>query len=297
MKYPFCLVDVFTSRPFGGNPLAVVLDARGLSSEGMQRIAGEFNFSETTFVFPPSASSSTARVRIFTPGGEIDFAGHPTVGTACALAYTQPGQPKEMRLEENIGVVAVTLQEKDTLLWGTLTNTQPLSLSTDTPDRATLSSVLSIPQDAVINGFFAGVGLDFCFAHLRSPQIVDQAKLNRAMWAEYLADAWSPHIFLFAGDLAADSTLYARMFAPALGIEEDPATGSAVAALAAVAALETDPVQGDFHYSVRQGVLMGRTSDMTADVSVRNRRLRSVSVGGAAVLVARGSLHVAPQWL
>jgi trans-2,3-dihydro-3-hydroxyanthranilate isomerase len=224
MKYTFHIVDVFSSTPFGGNQLAVLPDASGISTEGMQKIAREFNFGETTFVLPKKDPANTCRVRIFSPRAELDFAGHPTVGTACALVMKQHvrlSDPIRLILEENVGPVTVDVAQRNGAFHGTLTLSGKIETPTGAPSLTDLAAVLSIEPAEVSQVLFAGVGLPFCFAQLNSNEVVDRAAINRAAWAATLARAWSPHVFFFAGNLRDGGKLYARMCAPALGVQED----------------------------------------------------------------------------
>jgi trans-2,3-dihydro-3-hydroxyanthranilate isomerase len=297
MRYAFHIVDVFSSTPFGGNQLAVLPDAAGISTEGMQKIACEFNFPETTFVLPKNDPANTYRVRIFTPRAELDFAGHPTIGTACALAmkqHVQAADPIQLILEENIGPVTVDVAQRNGGLHGTLGLSGKIDAPTGAPPPADLAAVLSIDPAEVSQSFFAGVGLPFCFAQLSSNEVVDRAAINRVAWAATLSRAWSPHVFFFAGNLQDGGNLYARMCAPALGVEEDPATGSACAAL--VGAMASKPTSGGMAYrlSIRQGVSMGRRSDIEAEARKRDDGVTTVSVGGATTYVASGEIEVPP---
>ena len=300
MRYAFHIVDVFSSTPFGGNQLAVLPDAAGISTEGMQKIAREFNFGETTFVLPKTDAGSTCRVRIFAPRAELDFAGHPTVGTACALVMKQRGRldcPIRLVLEENVGPVTVDVTERSEGFHGKLTLSGKIEVPTDAPSQTDLAAVLSIEPVEVSQVFFAGVGLPFCFAQLSSSEVVDRAAINRAAWAATLARAWSPHVFFFAGNLRDGGKLYARMCAPALGVEEDPATGSACAAL--VGAMASRPDFGGMTYRllVRQGVSMGRPSQIEAEARKSGSVVTSVSVGGATAYIASGEIEVPPSAL
>jgi trans-2,3-dihydro-3-hydroxyanthranilate isomerase len=300
MKYPFHIIDVFTSMPFGGNQLAVLPDATGISTEGMQKIAREFNFGETTFVLPKNDSANTYRVRIFTPRAELDFAGHPSVGTACALVmkqHAQPSDPIRLILEENVGPVTVDVAHRNGTLHGTLTLSGKIDAPTGTPSPADLADILSIEPAEVTQVFFAGVGVPFCFAQLKSNEAVDRATINRAVWATTLARAWSPHVFFFAGNLRDGGNLYARMCAPALGVEEDPATGSACAAL--VGAMASKPEFGGTTYrlSIQQGVSMGRRSEIEAEARKSGAVVTSVSVSGATAYIASGDIGVPPSAL
>src|SRR5512143_1262702 len=300
MKYTFHIVDVFSSTPFGGNQLAVLPAAAGISTEGMQKIAREFNFGETTFVLPKNDPANTCRVRIFSPRTELDFAGHPSVGTACALVMNQrvrPSDPIRLTLEENIGPVTVDVAQRNGGFYGTLTLSGKIEAPTGAPSPTDLAAVLSIEPAEVSQVFFAGVGVPFCFAQLSSNEVVDRAAINRAAWAATLSRAWSPHVFFFAGDLRDGGKLYARMWAPALGIEEDSATGAACAAL--VGAMASKPNFGGTAYrlSIQQGVSMGRRSEIEAEARKSDGVVTSVSVGGATAYVGSGDIDVPPSAL
>jgi trans-2,3-dihydro-3-hydroxyanthranilate isomerase len=300
MKFTFHIVDVFSSTPFGGNQLAVLPDAAGISTEGMQKIAREFNFGETTFVLPKEDPANTCRVRIFTPRTELDVAGHPSVGTACALVMTQHERlrgPTRLLLEENAGPVIVDVAQRNGGFHGALTLSGKIEQPTGAPSPTDLAAVLSIEPAEVSQVFFAGVGVPFCFAHLRSNTVVDRAAINRAAWAATLSRAWSPHIFFFAGHLRDGGELYARMWAPALGIEEDSATGAACAALVGAMASKPDFGGSAYRLSVQQGVSMGRRSDIEAEAHKSDGVVTSVSVGGATAHVASGHIDVPPSAL
>ena len=297
MEYRFYILDVFTRAAFGGNQLAVLPDARGLSSDGMQKIGREFNFSETTFVFPPKNDSATARVRIFTPAAEVDFAGHPTVGTACALRYGGHTDSDCVILEENVGRIPVRISNEDSVLYGTLTSDAPLEYTAEGPSTVSLAEVLSLDRADVLDGFFAGVGLNFCFVHLATRETVDRASLDKQAWGRLLSNARSTDLFFFAGKLKSGAEIYARMSAPSHGIEEDPATGSAVAALVGVAGLRSGIQAGVLELSVTQGVKIGRPSRMDAAARLRDGKVVSVDVGGPAVLTATGEIDIGDEWL
>jgi trans-2,3-dihydro-3-hydroxyanthranilate isomerase len=295
MKYTFHIVDVFSTTPFGGNQLAVLPDATGISIEGMQKIAREFNFGETTFVLPKNDPANTCRMRIFTPRAELDFAGHPTVGTACALVMKQhvpPSDPIRLILEENIGPVTVDVAQRNGGFHGTLTLSGKIDAPTGAPSPTDLAAVLSIEPAEVSQVFFAGVGVPFCFVQVSSNEVVDRAAINRGAWAATLSRAWSPHVYFFSGNLRDGGKLYARMWAPALGVEEDPATGSACAAI--VGAMASKPEFGGTTYrlSIQQGVSMGRRSDIEAEARKRDDVVTSVSVGGATTYMASGEIEV-----
>ena len=300
MRYPFHMVDVFSSTPFGGNQLAVLPDATGISAEGMQKIAREFNFSETTFVLPKNGSANTSRVRIFTPRAELDFAGHPTVGTACALVMKQHAGldgPIRLILEENVGPVIVDVVQRNGQFHGMLTLSARIEARFDAPSPTELAAVLSIEPAEVRQVFFAGVGLPFCFVQLSSNEVVDRAVIDRVAWKATLSNAWSPHVFFFAGSLEDGRNLYARMCAPALGVEEDPATGSACAALVGAIASKSGFRGTAYRLSIRQGVSMGRRSEIEAEAHGSGGAVTSVSVGGATTYNASGEIEVPPSAL
>jgi trans-2,3-dihydro-3-hydroxyanthranilate isomerase len=295
VKYPFHLVDVFSATPFGGNPLAILPDATGISTEGMQNIAREFNFPESTFVLPKHDPANSYRVRIFTPRAELNFAGHPTIGTACALVMTQHARtvdPIRLILEENIGPVMVDVAQRNGGYYGTLTLSGKIDAPTGAPAPADLAAVLSIKPAEVSQSFFASVGLPFCFAQLKSNEAVDRAAIDRAAWTATLSRAWSPNLFFFAGDLRDGGNLYARMCAPALGVEEDPATGSACAALVGAMASKPDFGGTAYRLSIQQGVSMGRRSEIEAEARKSAGVVTSVSVGGATAYIASGEIEV-----
>jgi trans-2,3-dihydro-3-hydroxyanthranilate isomerase len=294
MKYPFHIVDVFSSAPFGGNQLAVLPDAAGISTEGMQKIAREFNFGETAFALPKN-EPNTYRLRIFTPRTELDFAGHPSVGTACALVMKQHlllGNPIRLIFEENVGPVTVDVDRRNGGFHGTLTLSGKIEAPTGAPSAADLAAVLSVEPAEVSQVFFAGVGVPICFAQLSSDEVVDRAVINRPAWEATLSRAWSPHLFFFAGNLQDGGKLHARMWAPALGVEEDAATGGACAALVGAMASKPDFGATAYRLSIRQGVSMGRPSEIEAQARKGDGVVTSVSVGGATAYVASGEIDV-----
>ena len=295
MKYPFHLVDVFSSTPFGGNQLAILPDATGISTEGMQKIAREFNFPESTFVLPKNDPANSYRVRIFTPRAELDFAGHPTIGTACALVMkqqVQAAEPIRLILEENIGPVMVDVARRNGGYHGTLTLSGKIDAPAGAPAPADLATILSIEPAEVSQSFFAGVGVPFCFAQLTSNEAVDRAAVNRAAWTATLSRAWSPHLFFFAGDLRDGGNLYARMCAPALGVEEDPATGSACAALVGAMASKSMILAGQ-PIAFRSS----KVSRWGAEAKSKRRRARAEAslplsaLSGATAYIASGEIE------
>ncbi len=296
MSYQFIIADVFTTTAFGGNQLAIFPDARGLSDRAMQALTREFNFAESTFVLPPNDPRHTHRLRIFTPGMEVPFAGHPTVGTAAALVHLGLVEATDgaatVVFEENVGPIAVEVR-----LDGDSTRAQ-FTLETRIedpgagPDLVDAAAVLSTPRAEVLDAWFASAGMRFCFVRLTDRAAVDRAVLDRAVWSAHFAGAWSPHIYFFAGDTRSDGVLYARMFAPTLGIAEDPATGSACAALAGALADRLPEHEGAFAWRIEQGVAMGRPSLIETKSEKRNGRAATIKVGGSTVIVGEGAITI-----
>jgi trans-2,3-dihydro-3-hydroxyanthranilate isomerase len=297
MRYRYFICDVFTDTRFGGNQLAVLPEATGLSDGRMQQVAREFNFAETTFVLPPEDGSNTARLRIFSPGAEMPFAGHPTVGTAAALVRRGVGRPSgtgptDLTFEEQVGPVRVAVHDDDRGMYSELTLNAELDRPPGVPANEALAAALSLPADSVRRAWFAGVGLPFCFCQVATAADVDAAVLDKAAWTQALGEARARHVFFFTGDLVDGAELYARMFAPSIGIDEDPATGSASAALAGCLALECGADDADPTLTIRQGFAMGRPSIIRAGARLRSGRLEHVTVGGRVVEFAVGSFAV-----
>ncbi len=296
MPHRFVIADVFTAQVFGGNQLAVFPDAQGLSDRALQALAREFNFAETTFVLPPRDARHACRVRIFTPRTELPFAGHPTVGTAAVLArlglIETPGGAATVVFEEGIGPVAVEVRLRGAATFTRFAIEKEIETGPSRPAPKAAAAALSLPEETVLEAWFASAGLPFCFIRLATKEAVDRAALDRTSWSANFSRAWSPNLFLFAGELAPGSRLYARMFAPAFGIEEDPATGSACAALAGRLAAGLADREGTFEWQIEQGVAMGRPSLIEAAADKRAGRTVRVTVGGATVLVGEGTMTV-----
>jgi trans-2,3-dihydro-3-hydroxyanthranilate isomerase len=279
----FVIADVFTDQPFSGNQLGVFPEAQGLSERAMQAIARELNFAETTFVLPP------ARVRIFTPKAEMQFAGHPTVGTAAVLAHLRKlDLPARIVLEEGIGPVPVDLERRGALIYAQFTIERPVEVPSDRPEKSAAAAALSLSEAEVVDAWFASGGVRFAFVRLADKGAVDRAQLDRAAWIRHFKNAWCSQLYFFAGE----EPVHARMFAPALGVEEDPATGSAAVALASVLASRNEKAEGAFTWRIDQGVAMGRPSRLEATAEKRGGRVVRVKVGGATVLSAEGAMNV-----
>lgn len=296
MTSAFVIADVFTRTPFGGNQLAVFPDAAGLTATQMQALAGEFNFAESTFVLPARDSRCVAEVRIFTPRSEMPFAGHPTVGTAAVLAAAgrlplEGGRAKAW-LQEKVGPVAVEVQVEGRSVFARLTLETRVEVPAMSPPRPDVAAALSLPEAAIRDTWFASIGVRFCVAHLADPRSVADAALDRAAWSRALAGSWAPNLYLFAGETAPGGHCVARMFAPALGIEEDPATGSAGAALAGVLAERCPDPEGRFEWRIEQGEQIGRPSLIDVAAEKRGGTVVNVQAGGHVVIVADGVMRL-----
>jgi trans-2,3-dihydro-3-hydroxyanthranilate isomerase len=292
----YLTMDVFTTRPFGGNQLAIIPDARGLDGETMQSITAEFNYSETTFILPPpEGSDCIAEVRIFTPTNEIPFAGHPNVGTAWAVAEAGELFGKaagdSFAFHEKAGRVDCNIRrEGGRITSASIKAPQPLSTGKEI-EVATVAAAASLPESAIALAHHrpiqASVGLFFAFAELESLDALGDAKPSTSAFAEadpkYRVDEDHFCLFLYTRVDDDPRRLRARMFAPLNNIPEDPATGSASAALAAYLAQLEGANEADF--VIDQGVEMGRPSRL--ELSVRGADVR---VGGPSVPVMRGKL-------
>ena len=298
MSYRYYICDVFTDTRFGGNKLAVLPDASGLSDTQMQQIAREFNFSETTFVMPPE-EGHTRRVRIFTPTTELPFAGHPNIGTAFALATAgEFGDIDPMItviFEEGAGPVLVEVQKHPGRpIWCELAAPQKLSLG-DTLSVETVATAVSLAPDDIITQTHmpqvASIGLPFLVAELTTRNALVQARPNIDGLAALVAAGIPPDVHLYVHSTD-DFDIRARMFAPLDNIPEDPATGSANCALAGLLSHYTEATDGNFQWRIAQGVEMGRPSVLEARAEKRDGVVTTTWIGGTCVLVSEGVLEV-----
>lgn len=303
MRYRFLTADVFTGARFGGNQLAVFPDGRGLSDPQMQQIAQEFNLSETVFVLPPENSAHTRRLRIFTPARELPFAGHPTVGAAYVLAaigeIALTGDRTAIIFEEGVGPVPVTIAaHTGRPVSATLTTAVLPSFGPPPPEDGALAAMLGLDVGDIVTGDYAAqgasCGVPFLFVTVHDRAALARARLRRDRWEETLANWWANQIYLIAFDPElAGSHLRARMFAPAMGIVEDPATGAAAAALAGYLGVRDATQTGTVRWVVEQGFEMGRPSLLEVEADKTGGAITAVRVGGASVLVSEGVMTVA----
>ena len=298
MKYRYYTCDVFTETRFGGNQLAVLPQAVGLSTQQMQEIAREFNFSETTFVFPAKAGH-TRHVQIFTPAREIPFAGHPNVGTAFVLASAgEFGEIKSsltVTFEEEGGLVSVTIHEAGGKVASCeLTAPQSLSFGKTLPVELVAAAISIDSKDIVTKTHgpqVASVGLPFIMVELRDRSVLERARISMSGFEALAAEDVMPDVYLYTrGTDGFD--IRARMFAPLSGVPEDPATGSANCALAGLLAHYSQDPNGSFSWRIAQGVEMGRPSTLIARAEKKDGVVQTTRIGGAAVLVSEGTIYL-----
>lgn len=301
MQRRYVTVDVFTDRAFGGNPLAVVLDAAGLSTSQMQAIASEFNYSETTFVLPPRDLAHDAQVRIFTVNSEIPFAGHPNVGTAFVLATHATRAPARLVFEERAGLVAVEiLNENGSVVGAELTAPQPLSklrsLGAEQAAACGSLSAADIRADRH-SPLIVSVGLPFLVAELTSREALRHARPDAAAFARIFPCDGADAIYFYTRDVPPAEMpcdLQARMFHPgSSGLSEDPATGSATVAAAALLADLSGEQNAELLLRIGQGVDMGRPSLLLTRVRKQGGVVASAHVGGGCVPIMEGSFRLA----
>ncbi len=301
MKRKYFTLDVFTQTPLGGNPLAVVLDSEGLDDATTQAIAGEFNLSETVFASPAKTNKNRANIRIFTPKRELPFAGHPTVGTAILLAKLgglESGQEIELVLEEKVGMVPCKVSCNDGLFHGSfelpkLPQMEPLSL-----DATLLAQATGIRAEQFgISGHHHSIcsaGVAFPMVAVADLSAIETIKIDEAALAKcFEGSDVLAEIFVYTKQCVNDDSDYhVRMFAPAFGIAEDPATGSAVASFGAQIMAYDKPADGDHTFIIEQGLEMGRPSRIELAMKVEKGILKGATIAGSAVVVSEGTLYI-----
>ena len=297
-KYEYYICDVFTQQKFSGNQLAVITDAEGLSDHDMQNIAREFNFSESTFVFP-SEKENTRKVRIFTPRSEVPFAGHPNIGTAFILAETgifgDFAQSIDVVFEEKAGNVPIKINKDHCgYIWCELSAPAPLSLGkVATVDLA--SEVLSIEAgDINVTTHYpqvASVGLPFLFVELQSLEALSQAQIDLTKLQRLLQEGFPSYIHIYCTDVK-DFDIRCRMFAPLDGVPEDPATGSANAALIALLSHCDQRSDLEDKWKISQGSEIGRPSVLHGRAQKIGGTVNEVNLGGYSVMVCKGTISI-----
>jgi trans-2,3-dihydro-3-hydroxyanthranilate isomerase len=300
MTLRFCTFDVFTDHPFGGNPLAVFIDVPELPTDFMQKIARELNLSETVFVVKPHNARALRRLRIFTPFQELPFAGHPTIGAAYALLEEGltgvHGKSGHFLLEEEVGLVPIDVRHEDSGLWFVqLTAAKLPERGPSAPSRAELAKLLSLPESEILHDAdfaeFYSCGVPYLFVPVRNRDALRSVAIDPAASRKLQVTAGASQVFAFCYDPEREnSNIRARMFAQELGVTEDPATGSAVAALAGYLTKRSWHKDGTLKWTIEQGFEMGRPSLLYLEADIAGGAVTAVRVGGNAVRMSEGAL-------
>jgi trans-2,3-dihydro-3-hydroxyanthranilate isomerase len=295
MRRRYITLNVFTLKRFSGNPLAVVFESEGLDTAAMQTIAREFNYPETVFVLPPADKAHRASLRIFTPANELPFAGHPTVGAAVALARGGDGQQKFI-VGEKIGPVPCEVRLRDADSGEAMFTLPKLpEKAGDLPDKASMATGLGL-NESDIGGDLAGgqwsAGVAFMCVPIKSLSAIAKARPQPGRFDDAFARGGPAKAFLFCRETAESGhDFHARMFAPAMGIPEDPATGSAAAAFAGLLAAQAGFGDGTHRIGIEQGYEMGRQSLIDLTLTMAGGRLAKGAIGGGAVVVTEGTIE------
>lgn len=302
-KLRYHLVDVFTNRAFGGNQLAVFTNGRGISSEVMQNIARELNLSETTFVLPPKDAANDYHVRIFTPSAELPMAGHPTVGTSFILAREHmiersSGDEAVIKLEEGVGTIPVTIKFKDNQP-DFIEMRQPLpKFGPCFDDKSVIAEMLSIPPEAIEKDLPLEViscGVPFLFVPVKDLESVRSIRFRLDVWDRVLRDFASSQVFVFTTETENDdSSVHSRMFAPGLGVQEDPATGGASGPLGCyLVRHKVFPVlKAAAEFTSEQGFEINRPSFIKIVIEQDEDEISGVRVGGQCQFMGEGYLEI-----
>jgi trans-2,3-dihydro-3-hydroxyanthranilate isomerase len=293
MIHEYYLSDVFTGRVFGGNPLAVFPHADDVPDALMPQIARELNLSETVFVKTPADPKHAARIRIFTPRMELPFAGHPTVGTACTLLRLGMMSEGDSVIVETVGPIAVRARKEGDRFFAEFTARQTAEVREEVPDRATLAQLLSIDVADILydslRPLAVSAGVAFTVVPVRNADVLARTQLNQAAWTDHLSTTWAPHVYVVAENSA--SSIRVRMFAPAMGIAEDPATGGAAAALPAYLDVASNGrTTSQTQWQVEQGFELGRPSLIDVTAIRESGKLAGVKIGGETVFVGKGMI-------
>ena len=298
MRRRFVTLDVFTDKRFAGNPLAVVLEPDGLDTAAMQSIAREFNLSETVFVQPPEDRSHRAKLRIFTPARELPFAGHPTVGTAVLLARLDGGdKPRDLILEEKIGLVPCRVSPAGHDAGRASFDIPRLpAKEAEGPDAAAMAAALGLSAaDVGLEGFAAArwsAGNPFTFVPVRNLDAIARCRLDLARFDAVFGAGDHAAAFVFCRETAEQgNSFHARMFAPMMGVHEDPATGSAAAAFSGYLAARGSHADGEHAVCIEQGYEMGRPSLIELTLKISGGKLAGAAIGGGAVVVTEGTIE------
>lgn len=293
----YLILDVFTRTPLAGNPLAVVTEAEGLDTAAMQRIANEFNLSETVFVLPPERAAHRARIRIFTPHYEMAFAGHPTVGAAVALGTPQPDMPQVFVLEEKVGPVRCAVSLASGVGFAEFDSPRLAETVPMTAAPEAIAAALGLePSDIGFENHrpsARSAGVPYLTVPVPGLETLGRARLDERLWVELAGDAdegRAPAAYVYCR--RPSGGFRTRMLAGHHGLVEDPATGSAAAAFAGAVFHFDTPRDGTNRIAIEQGVEMGRPSQIRLEIDVAAGRMTGARIGGCAVKVAEGRLFV-----
>ncbi|MEY4166966.1 MAG: hypothetical protein RIR52_790 [Acidobacteriota bacterium] len=302
MRCKFQTADVFTDTRFGGNQLAVIPEAQGLSGDQMQQLAREFNYSETVFVLPADSGEADFCLRIFTPEEELPFAGHPTIGAAFILATSGRIELVDGAAQSTFrlgaGLVPVRMRlDGHGRFHAELTTPRRPEFGPAPPSIEALAAIVGLEPHNILTTRSVpravSCGLPFLIVPLDSIHSANRVSIDTARWRSSLANSWASMLCLFTTEtLAPEADLHVRVFCPGLGIPEDPATGSAAAALGGyLASLLPEPA-GTFRWTIEQGVELGRPSRIEVAVDKVAGSIAAVRVGGAAVAVMSGEIEL-----
>lgn len=305
MKYTFYTTDVFTDRIFGGNQLAVLPDARGLSLEQMQAIAAEFNYAESTFVLPPEDEGQTFRLRIFTPHHEMEFAGHPTVGSALVLAWIGKvpieGTETEVVFSENVGPIPVRIEAEGGRAVRAELSARLPEFGPEPPPVGEIAALLGLAEADIVVGsegqedrpMAVSCGAPYLIVTVGSLAALERIEIDPSAWKRSFTGCWADAVYAICRETAPEEPgdFRARMFTPGIH-DEDAATGSAAAALAGYLSRLTDLADGTERWVIHQGVEMGRPSRLDIALDMSGGALTAIRVAGRAVPVASGEIEV-----
>lgn len=293
MKRAYVTVDVFTDRKFGGNPLAVLPDATGLSTEQMQAIAAEFNYAETTFVLPPQDPKHTAQVRIFTPRAEMPFAGHPNVGTAFVLAQMGKVTGTKLVFEEKAGLVPMDIERSgDVVISTRLAAPQKLTMGEEIAPALVAEATGLKASDIVGRPVIASTGNNFLFAEVASRSVLKAATYNLASFQKHFPMARTVGIHLYVAAKEEGVEIQSRMFAPLFGVPEDPATGSANVSLIGLLAARDQRADCVLDKTIGQGFDMGRPSILRARAEKKAGQVVATYIGGKCMPMMSGTIEI-----
>lgn len=301
MGRTFQIWDVFTDSRLAGNPLAVVLDAEGLDTAAMQRIANEFNLSETTFILPPADSRHRARVRIFTPHFEMPFAGHPTVGSAVAIAAMDGLSDGIMVLEETVGPVRCAVSSHDGHAFAEFDLPKlPVVAPFDISRESAAAALGLYPHEIGFENHLVSAwdaGVHYVTIPVADLDAAGRASLDTRLWMDLTdgaTEARAPAAYVYCRQTVAEACdFHARMFAGHIGLVEDPATGSAAAAFAGAVARFDGPDSGGRQVWIEQGIEMGRPSRIRLEIETKAGGIVAARIGGHAVKTVDGTLYPA----